>query len=459
MARSTARLAILTLSLPAALAGCPGPETMPPGVDAGPGVDGGPRDAPIVMLDTPGLDAPGLDAPGVDAPGVDAPIVMPDAPIGTDAPMTTGCELTGYPTLASTVFISGLSSPVYMTQAPGSTDFFIVQRSGRIRVADSTGTLLPTPFLDISARTGGGGEEGLLGLAFHPDYETNGLFYVGYTPTVGAVAENVVAVGRRATARTAEPDVTPILRIPDFASNHNGGCLQFGPDGELYVGTGDGGSGAITRGTGQDNTQLLGKILRIHVDATTGTSYTVPAGNPLTAPNRTEIWSTGLRNPWRFSFDRLTGDMWIGDVGEVDWEEIDVELAGTPGAENYGWSVCEGMEVRGGGAACTLAGHHAPIVVQNHFSDPVVGGAVSVTGGYVYRGTDIPGLNGAYLFGDFGFGWVAALRYCGGTVREYRELDELNGVCPGGLASFAEGHDGELYMVCLGGSVRRIVPG
>lgn len=438
----------LSVACAAALPGCPGPEA--PGVDAGPG----PLDAPVIPMDTPGLDAP--------VAMTDAPVTMTDAPVARpDAPGATGCELTGYPTLAQAAFITGLSSPIYMTQAPGSTDFFVVERGGRVRVADASGTLVATPFLDIRARTGnptGSDERGLLGLAFHPDYETNGLFYVAYTPTSGT-AENVVAVGRRASARVAEADVTPILRIPDFAGNHNGGCLQFGPDGELYVGTGDGGGSGDPRGNGQDETQLLGKILRIHVDATTGTSYTIPAGNPFSAPDRPEIWATGLRNPWRFSFDRLTGDLWIGDVGQNQWEEIDVELAGTGGGENYGWSVCEGLVNFGATSTCSLPDHHAPIVVQRHTGDPVVGGSVSVTGGYVYRGSDIPGLNGAYLFGDFGYNWVAALRYCGGEVREYRELDELNDTCPGGIASFAEGHDGELYMVCLGGTVRRILPG
>lgn len=468
MARSTPSLAFLTLSLSVTLAGCPGPETMPPGVDAGPGVDGGPRDAPVVMLDTPGLDAPGLDAPGLDAP-----IVMTDTPVVmTDAPMTTGCELTGYPALAQTTFISGLSSPVFMTQAPGSTDFFVVERGGRIRIADSAGVLVATPFIDLrpaieagGSPPTGGDEQGLLGLAFHPDYVANGLFYVTYTPNTGGAGNNYVAVGRRSAGdpRRADATVTPILTIPDPYWNHNGGGILFGPDGELYVGTGDGGSGGDPMGNGQDETQLLGKLLRIHVDATTGTSYTIPAGNTFTAPNRPEIWATGLRNPWRFSFDRLTGDLWIGDVGQNAWEEVDVALAGTGGGENYGWSACEGLRNFTGGGACSLTGHHAPIVVQSHGADPVVGSAISVTGGYVYRGSAIPGLRGAYVFGDYG-GWIAALRYCSGTVRDYQILADITDTCPNGPVSFAEDAAGEIYMVCFGasasgGSVRRIIPG
>jgi glucose/arabinose dehydrogenase len=417
-----ARIATLSFAV-LALAGCPGPEAPP-------------------------ADAAGTDAAGTDAgPGTDAP-VTPDAP-------PPAC-ITGYPTLTPAPFLDGLDSPIYITQAPGSDDFFIVQQGGTILVADDTGTIA-TPFLDISDRTdGGGGESGLLGLAFHPGYEANGLFYVMYTPTSGT-EENVVAVGHRATARTAEADVTPILSIPDFASNHNGGCLQFGPDGELYVGTGDGGLGGDPEDNGQDNTQLLGKILRLHVDATTGDSYTIPAGNPFTAPNRTEIWATGLRNPWRFSFDRVTGDFWVGDVGQDTWEEIDVALAGTGAGVNYGWNECEGFSRFGGASDCTLTGHHPPVVVARHGSDPVVGSASSITGGYVYRGSAIPALAGAYVFGDIS-GPVAALRYCDGTLSEYQQIDELSGECNGypGPVSFGEDHDGELYMVCLGGSIFRI---
>jgi glucose/arabinose dehydrogenase len=255
--------------------------------------------------------------------------------------------------------------------------------------------------------------------------------------------------------------VTPILTIPDFTWNHNGGCLRFGPDGELYIGTGDGGGGGDPQDNGQDETQLLAKILRIHVDATTGTSYTIPAGNPFTgAGERPEIWATGVRNPWRFSFDRDTGDFWLGDVGQNTWEEIDVALAGTGAGANYGWSDCEGFNNFGGGGACSLTGHHAPIVTARHGSDPVVGSAVSITGGYVYRGSAIPALDGAYLFADLA-GWVAALRYCDGTVQEYEEIGGLSGDCSGATVGFAEDTAGELYMVCIGdsaanGTIRRI---
>jgi len=447
MTRTSTRLA-LALSLPFAVTGCPGPETP---ADAG------------------GTDTPEIDAPGTDAPlGTDAPEAT-DAPIGVDAPAGS-CTVSGYPSLASPLFVGGLSRPLYMTAAPGSSDLFIVEQAGRIRVIGSDGVLAPEPFLDIRSQVEDGqNEQGLLGLAFHPDYESNGLFYVFYTdgvaPSGGADADNVVAVGTRATDRTANPTLNVILRIPDFQWNHNGGCLQFGPDGELYIGTGDGGGGGDPGDNGQDTNELLGKLLRIHVDATTGTSYTIPAGNPFAGatPGADEIFAYGLRNPWRFSFDSVTGDLYIGDVGQGDWEEIDLLPAGTGAGANFGWSDCEGYEGFGRfgatGAPCPLA-HDEPILVTSHGSDPVIGrSSLSITGGYVYRGSAIPGLAGAYLFGDYVGGYVAAFRYCDGERTEYQRLPDLDDTC-NGLASFAEDNSGELYMVCRdGGNIRRITGG
>lgn len=417
-----------------ALAGCPDDTTDD---DAGMGVD------------APGADVPGLDAPGTDAPGTDAP---------TDTGGPVSCTVTGYPALSAPNWATGLNSPLYITGAPGSDDLFVVQQSGEIIVLDTTGANVGT-FIDLAVRNSG--EQGLLGLAFHPDYATNGLFYVYYTEN--GSQDNVVAVGTRATARTANPTVQVILRMSDFASNHNGGCIQFGPDGELYVGTGDGGGGGDPMDFGQDNTQLLGKLLRIHVDATTGTGYTIPATNPFAAtdgPEADEIFATGLRNPWRYSFDRATGDLYIGDVGQGAWEEIDVVDVGTGAGANFGWSACEGFVNFGSAGDCSIDQHDPAVVVRNVASgtDPVFGtGNRSITGGYVYRGSAIPALAGAYLFGDYASANVGAFRYCDGAVTEYELIDDLSGLC-NGLASFGQDNAGELYMVCIGGgSIRRIV--
>jgi glucose/arabinose dehydrogenase len=416
--------------------------------------------------DTGGVDVGTLaDVPGIDAPGADVPVVPVDAPVGSDTG-TASCTVTGYPALDFSVFANGFNRPLYMTGAPGTTDLFVVEQDGRILVRDAAGAAQGT-FLDISAIVENGqNEQGLLGLAFHPGYATNGLFYVFYTdgapPSGGNDADNVVAVGTRATDRTANPTVNVILRIPDFEWNHNGGCLQFGPDGELYIGTGDGGGGGDPQDNGQDNTQLLGKILRIHVDPATPMAYTIPASNPFAAAggDRDEIYFTGLRNPWRFSFDRATGDVYIGDVGQNAWEEINVVEAGMGAGDNFGWSNCEGFRTFPGSSACTFA-HHEPVLVTSHSAgDPVAPRAsYSITGGYVYRGTAIPGLVGAYLFGDYVGGYVSAFRWCDGAMTEYQELTDLRDSC-NGLASFAQDNAGELYMVCRdGGSIRRIIGG
>lgn len=423
--------------------------------------------ASMMLTGCPGETNDGDTGPLADVPGTDVPTdtngadVPPTTDTGVDGggPVTCG---SGIPALDVDVFASGFNQPVYMAAAPGTDDLFVMEVGGRIRVLSATGEDGGT-FLDISdeVRNSGspGDEQGLLGLVFHPEYEANGLFYVYYTED--GSNDNVVAVGTRETARTADPAVQVILRMDDFASNHNGGCMQFGPDGELYIGTGDGGGGGDPMETGQDTEELLGKILRIHVDATTGTSYTSPASNPFAGatPGRDEIFAYGMRNPWRFSFDRATGDLLIGDVGQNAWEEIDFVPAGTGAGDNFGWSECEGFAPFGAaGSECALD-HHEPIVAVSHGSDPVTPSGVSITGGYVYRGTEVDGLQGVYLFADAYGGWVAGLRYCDETLSDYQEIDDLSGGCPGGPVSFAQDNAGELYMVCYGGSIRRIVSG
>lgn len=444
-----------------AVAGCGGPTEEPvdsgivrdtgPTIDAnadvGPPVDTGvPVDTGTVPDDTGTADDTGIAV---------------DAFVGTDAAVvTTGCELTGYPALDGQMLRASGDLVTALEVAPGRDDIFIAERDGRIRIMDPvTGTVAAGAFLDINSLTGsgsGGDERGLLGLAFHPDFATNGLFYVDYTPHSGT-AENRVAVGHVSAGSpdVADATVTTILAVPDFASNHNGGQLAFGPDGYLYVAMGDGGLGGDPMENGQDINELLGKILRLDVSAT---AYTSPATNPFAGATagRDEIWAYGVRNPWRFSFDRLTGDMFIADVGQGTWEEIDFVAAGTGAGDNYGWNVCEGNHSFGGGACSSLAGHHAPIYEYRHGGSADIQG-VSITGGYVYRGSAIPLLNGAYVFGDASNGMVAALRYCEGTVRDATLLDGLNGLC--NVTTFGEDANGEILMGCFNGEIFRVTPG
>ncbi|MBX7194610.1 MAG: PQQ-dependent sugar dehydrogenase [Sandaracinaceae bacterium] len=410
---------------------------------------------------------------GVDA-GIDAAALTPDAFVPADAfsgpdsamSATDDCMRTGYPALSLVEVAPGhdWNRPVFLTHPPGSSDLYVVDARGFIYLVRD-GAVLDTPFLDVSSMigrlTGGVGDErGLLGLAFHPDYATNGRFFVGYT--VPGDGENVVAEGHRSTASAdqADPTLTPILTIADFAANHNGGMVAFGPDGYLYIGTGDGGGGGDPQRTSQDPDRLLGKMLRIDVDTTSGgMMYGIPSDNPFasTAGVRPEIWAFGYRNPWRFSFDRLTHDLFVGDVGQDLWEEIDFEPAGS-GGHNYGWSDFEGTHDFAGATLRAGDTHTTPIYEYHHDSSTeLVRGGISITGGYVYRGLAIPELRGAYVFGDYASADVVGFRFCGGAVQEPTRLDL--GTAVSGLVSFGEDDAGEIYVVTFGSgsNVRRIV--
>jgi len=353
-------------------------------------------------------------------------------------------------------FVDGLQSPVYATDAQdGSGRFFIVEQIGRIRVLKN-GQLLATPFLDIHSLVVSGGERGLLSVAFHPDFASNGVFVVNYTrasPNAADVGDTVIARYRVTPpgADVANPSTgQTLLTIDQPQPNHNGGLAMFGPDGMLYIGMGDGGSagdlgaGHAPQGNGQSLGTLLGKMLRIQVGRTG--PYTVPGDNPsLGAGTRPEIWAYGLRNPWRFSFDRATGDMYIGDVGQNVWEEIDVQPAGSAGGTNYGWPVWEGAHPYRGGS---LVGDTKPVADYSH-----AGGNCSVTGGYVYRGTRVPSLRGFYFYGDYCSGRLWSLVQLGGQWHASLILDtDLL------ISSFAEDETGELYIVDLRGSVYRFDP-
>jgi glucose/arabinose dehydrogenase len=356
-------------------------------------------------------------------------------------PQGTGAELQP--------IASGLASPLYLTAPPADVSrLFIVEQTGAIRIVKG-GALLPTAFLDISAQVSAGGERGLLGLAFYPDYATTGRFVVHYTDTAGDTRLSTFRV-------SSDPDVADatseqvILTADQPFSNHNGGQVTFGPDGFLYLGLGDGGSSGDPQGRGQDLSDLLGSILRIDVQS--GTSYTVPVDNPFVgqANARPEVWSYGLRNPWRFSFDRATGDLYIADVGERTLEEIDVAPAveGAGKGINYGWNRMEGSRCFATGQ-CDQNGLVLPTLEYGHTQ------GCSVTGGYVYRGAAIPSLQGLYFYGDYCQGWVRSLRYTEGAATEVTEWPTLR---PGGsVTSFGEDAAGELYVVTEGGSVFKMV--
>jgi len=347
---------------------------------------------------------------------------------------------------------SGLASPVFLTSPPGDQErTFVVEQGGRIRIIRND-ALVSAPFLDISSRIQNGGEQGLLGLAFHPGYAANGRLVVYYTNTSGDI--------RIASYRvTANPDVADpaseqiLLAVPHPSnSNHNGGMVAFGPDGRLYAGIGDGGGGGDPSGNGQNRNVLLGKIVRLDVSA--GGQASVPPGNPFfgQAGMRPEIWSYGLRNPWRFSFDRLTGDLYIGDVGQNEREEINAstEVSEFGRGLNYGWRIMEGNSCFSPSSGCNRSGLTVPVLDYTHTD------GCSVTGGYVYQGSLVSGLQGQYLYADYCQGWVRSFRLSGDQAIQQFEWPTLS---PGGqITSFGEDARGELYILTGSGKVFRIEP-
>ncbi len=327
----------------------------------------------------------------------------------------------------------------------GSGLLYAVEQRGVVWTLDTQGNVAPSPFLDISARIKSGGEQGLLGLAFHPDYASNGSFFVDYTNGRG---DTVVSEFARGADGTGNPDSERVLLgITQPFSNHNGGMIAFGPDHYLYISTGDGGSANDPLGNGQRLDTLLGKILRIDVDS--GDPYAIPADNPFAdGGGRPEIWDWGLRNPWRLSFDRLTGGLFIGDVGQDLHEEIDVEPAGA-GGRNYGWNTMEAERcfLRSG---CDRGGLTLPVVSYDH------AGHCSVTGGYVYRGAQYPALYGAYVFSDYCSGLLWAIDADEALETGRARMFEL-GSSSLNPSSFGEDEAGELYVVNGNGGIYRVV--
>jgi glucose/arabinose dehydrogenase len=344
---------------------------------------------------------------------------------------------------------SGLSYPDFVTTPAGDTArVFVVEQTGAIRVVRHD-SLLPTPFLDLTGHIGFGGERGLLSLAFHPGYASNGYCYVYYTNPAGDIRIVRYTVSANPNVADSTSGDTILKVFHETYDNHNGGLVLFGPDGKLYAGLGDGGFGGDPSGNGQNLDTLLAKILRLDVDG--GSPYAVPADNPFVGQvgERGEIWLYGLRNPWRFSFDRSTGDLYIGDVGQNLFEEVDVLAAGSPAGVNYGWNVMEGKHCYGA-SSCNLNGLTLPLIEYGHAD------GCAVTGGYVYRGTKIAALSGVYLYGDYCSGWVRSFRYAGGAATENRDWPLL--AVSGGLSSFGEDARGELYITSLSGSLYRIAP-
>lgn len=341
-----------------------------------------------------------------------------------------------FPQITLTPLAIGLVEPVSITNAgDASGRLFVVERSGTIRIIKN-GSIIATPFLDLtSAVRSTGGEQGLLGLAFPPGFGTSGRFYVNYTRTFG-IGDTVVA----RHVLTANPDVAnpageTLLTVVQPFANHNGGQLAFGPDGMLYIALGDGGSGGDPSGNAQNLSTHLGKILRIDVESGTA-PYAIPTGNPF----NNEIWAYGLRNPWRFSFDRVTGDLFIADVGQGLFEEVNFQPAGSPGGENYGWNIMEGLHCFNS-ATCNRAGLVLPVVEYGH-----EGGNCSVTGGFVYRGHQYPALRGIYLYADFCSGRIWGLRHTGAGWENSLLLDtDLL------ISTFGEDEQGNLYLADFGG--------
>ena len=353
---------------------------------------------------------------------------------------------------AVTPVVSDLSAPVRLTAPVGDSRLFVVERTGRIRVFTGNGEPLGV-FLDLSDQVSLGGERGLLGLAFPPDHQSTRRFYVNYTDVLGRTRVDRFLVDPDDADRALPDSQEPLLHIDQPQSNHNGGDLAFGPDGMLYVGMGDGG----TSDTAQNNLTLLGKMLRLDVSRATG--YAIPADNPyLQSETRDEVWAKGLRNPWCYSFDRLTGDLYIADVGQNLYEEIDVLSPALPPGQNLGWPLMEGSECYSPPSDCNDGSLILPVHTYQHGGDPY---RCSISGGHVYRGDSIPSLQGRYLFSDYCSNQIWALRWTAQQgVTQVKDLTAE--MTPAGgyqsVVSLGQDGKGELYVVDMpGGTVYRIV--
>lgn len=371
--------------------------------------------------------------------------------------------ITSAQALEGQVVATGLSQPLYLTAPEGDSRLFVLEKTGAVRIL-SAGTALPTPFLDLSGKIDTAGERGLLGLAFDPGYASNGRFYVNYIDqaTKNTVVERytVASPGANVADPSSGQLIASIAQAP--YENHKAGWMAFRP-GEpdnLYIATGDGGSGNDPLNNAQNGDSLLGKMLRIDVSGN-APGYAVPSDNPFVgqAGVRDEIWALGLRNPWRNSFDRLTGDLWVADVGQGAREEVNFESASDPGGHNYGWRLREGT-IATPGVGGSAPGLTDPVFEYLRLGQP--GGlGNSITGGYVYRGPSVAGADGRYFFGDFVsnriFSFLPGVDGQPGDFQEHTDA-LLAGTGLSGLASFGEDGLGQLYVVGINGVVVRMVP-
>lgn len=452
-----ALVALLSLAALAACGGAPAPGVAPAGEsrpDATASTTAPPEHASAPDAGHPAATATtaGNDAGAPAGPDSGPTATEPAAPIEPTAPAELAAAGFDPSDLVLTLepIWSGFDDPVLLVGAgDGSGRRFVVEQPGRVRLI-AGGDVRPAPYLDLTDRVGSrASEQGLLGLAFHPRFAENGRLFVHYTDRAG---DTVVSELRAASGgEGVDPATERVLLTADQpAGNHNGGHVTFGPDGMLYIGLGDGGGANDTYGNGQRPDTLLGKILRIDVDAGGGAPYGVPADNPLLGGTfAPETWAWGLRNPWRFAFDRATGDLYIGDVGQGAWEEIDVAPAASRGGENYGWPILEGERCLGTGgppASCGAGDDLVPPVATYPHPE-----GCSVTGGFVYRGAEHPALEGVYLYGDYCSGRIWGLWRSAGAWRSAVLADtDL------AISSFGEDDDGELYAIDHAGTVLRV---
>lgn len=384
-------------------------------------------------------------------------VLVPGALVAVGAallPFATGCGSgTAAPGpdptptgLAVEVVAEGLSNPLHLTSPPDDPRLFVVEQPGRIRII-ADGRLLEEPFLDLTDRVRSGGERGLLGLAFHPEYASNGRFFVNYTDENGDTRIEEYRVSQ--DPDRADPTAARLLlKVEQPFANHNGGLVVFGPDGMLYVGLGDGGGAGDPEGNGQDTDTLLGSLLRLEVDG--AEPYTIPPDNPLAddPAGRPELWAWGLRNPWRFSFDAAEGMLYVADVGQNRYEEVNAVPAAAAGLD-YGWNIMEGRHCFAE-PDCDPTGLVLPVLEYEHPE------GCSVTGGHVYRGGALPEVVGHYLYSDFCGGWLRSFRLEDGEAVERREW-EVGDL--GQVLSFGEDADRELYILSANGRVYRLVAG
>jgi glucose/arabinose dehydrogenase len=388
-------------------------------------------------------------APSTSASSSGSPIASAGSPAASAVP-SASFDPTGLTVGLETV-VGGLAEPLAVTSAgDGSGRIFVVQQGGQIRIVRA-GSLVAAPFLDIADRITSGGERGLLGLAFHPDFPIDPRLFVNYTDVNGDTQVSSFVVNQSRPDAVDPASEVKLLHIAQPYANHNGGAVVFGPDGFLYIATGDGGSGGDPHGNGQSLKALLGKIIRIDIDRTDGNrAYAIPTDNPFVgrAGALPEIFLFGLRNPWRISFDRATGDLWIGDVGQNAWEEVDVARAGTSG-ENYGWNTMEGNHCFRPSSDCITTGLTLPVAEYSHDA------GCTVIGGNVYRGSAQPALAGGYFFGDYCSGTVWAIDPASDALRDPTVV--LKSAVS--FSSFGEDEAGELYATNIGSGELLLVTG